>query len=139
MEKGLTQKQKKFCQALMEGKKNKEAYLAAGYTKNADAHGTRSNAYKLKMNKNVQEELARLQALAEEGATLKREQRQTLLTEIALNDSNDMPDRLRAVDQLNRMSGDYTDTIRTTVNAKVEMTYAERLATMKADLDNETA
>lgn len=137
--KALTEKQKRFARGIVEGKSNSEAYKDAGYCRNGNATTIFTNAYHLKNEEKIQAEIARLRSLAEKRAILNREERQALLTEIAVEKKNDMPDRLRAMDQLNRMSGDYTDTIRTTVNAKVEMTYAERLATMKADLDNETA
>ena len=133
----LTEKQKRFCREIIKGKENTKAYRDAGYACK-EGQGTRSNAYNLKKQEKIQKELARLQSLAEEGAILKREQRQALLTEIATQEKNDMPDRLRAMDQLNRMGGDYTDTIRTTVNAKVEMSYADRIAAIKADMDEET-
>ena len=69
---------------------------------------------------------------------MRREQRQAILTEWALDPSNDMPDRLRSMDQLNRMSGDYTDTVRTQVTGQVKMSLAEKLEAWDAAMNNET-
>lgn len=137
----LNTRQKKYCRLRAEGKGYEEAYTGAGYgagTKNKDDR--KHNAYNMEHMGNqsaeIKAKIKELQDLADEGAILNRRQKQAWLTQTALNAENDMPDRLRAMDQLNRMTGEYTDTIRTTVNAKVEMTYADRLATMKTDLEN---
>ena len=116
-----------------------DAYKKAGYGKNSSRTSLTQNAFTMEReavtSNLIQAEIARLQRQAEKGAILKRQERQALLTEIAMNPDNDMPDRLRSIDQLNRMSGDYTDNIRSTVNAKLEMSYAERIAAIKADIE----
>ncbi len=135
---GLSKKQQKFCEGIMEGKDNYNAYKDAGYSTKGSYNVVKANAHHLKKNKYVQKELERLEALAEAGAILRREQRQAILTEWALDPNNDMPDRLRSMDQLNRMSGDYTDTVRTQVTGQVKMSLAEKLEAWDAAMNNET-
>lgn len=136
----LTMRQKKYCQERAKGKGYADAYESAGYCPNTSRRDKRINAYHLENSSDHAEEIKakikELTDLADEKAILGRMQKQALLTKIALNDSNDMPDRLRALDQLNRMNGEYTDNIRTAVNAKVEMDYKDRIAAIKADIEN---
>lgn len=137
----LTPKQKKYCRLRAEGMPRGKAYKAAGYSSpQASMRTADANAKQLETIKGcspeVRAEIERLRQQAEEGAILKRAERQALLTKIALNPDNDMPDRLRSLDQLNRMSGDYTDTVRTQVSGKIDMTFEEKLALIQSDLEN---
>ena len=138
----LTAKQKKYCQGRAMGKSLSQAFKDAGYGPNSCTKTLKQNADRMEKRsahaKEIQAEIARLREMAEQDAILDRRQRQALLTEIALNSENDMPDRLRSLDQLNRMSGDYTDTVRTEVSGKIEMSYADRIAAIRADLNEET-
>lgn len=137
----LNARQKKYCRLRAEGKGYEEAYTGAGYgagTKNkTDRKHNAFNMENLKsQSAEIKARIKELQQQAEEGAILKRAERQALLTKIALNPDNDMPDRLRSLDQLNRMSGDYTDTVRTQVSGKIDMTFEEKLALIQSDLEN---
>lgn len=138
----LTAKQKKYCQGRAMGKTLSQAFKDAGYGPNSCTKTLMQNADRMEKRsahaKEIQAEIARLREMAEQDAILDRRQRQALLTEIALNSENDMPDRLRSLDQLNRMSGDYTDTVRTQVTGKIDMTFEEKLAAIQADMENET-
>lgn len=139
----LTMKQKKYCQERAKGKGYADAYESAGYCPNTSRRDKKINAYHMENASDHSEEIKakikELTDLADEKAILGRVQKQALLTKIALNDNNDMPDRLRALDQLNRMSGEYTDTVRTQVSGKIDMTFEEKLAAIQADMENETA
>lgn len=140
----LNARQKKYCRLRAEGMPKGKAYKAAGFSSPEAAMGTaRNKAARLEheyaCSAEVRAEIERLRQQAEEGAILKRAERQALLTKIALNPDNDMPDRLRSLDQLNRMSGDYTDTVRTQVSGKIDMTFEEKLALIQSDMENETS
>lgn len=138
----LSERQKKYCQGRAMGKTRSQAFKDAGYGPNSSRKTLRQNAETLEKRRpisaEIRAEIQRLKDMAEQDAILDRRQRQALLTEIALNSNNDMPDRLRSLDQLNRMSGDYTDTVRTEVSGKLEMNYADRIAAIRADLDETT-
>lgn len=140
----LNARQRKYCRERANGASYAEAYRKAGFGPNASDMTRKHNAYNMEnmdgaLSEKIQAEIKRLQDLADKKAILTREQRQAILTEWALNSDNDMPDRLRSMDQLNRMSGDYTDTVRTQVSGKIDMTFEEKLAAIQADMENETA
>lgn len=132
----LTEKQKRYCRNRSEGKAMSQAYWDAGYT--ASKKNAFDSAYRLehelKISPEIQMEIARLKAEAEAGAVLDRQARQALLTGIALDRMEKTDNRLRATDMLNRMSGDYTDNVRTSVSGGVELTYEERKRLIEEEL-----
>lgn len=136
----LTLKQRAYCKARAEGKTRPDAYEEAGYVSNTGREDANHNAYMMEVvrpcSKKIQEEIARLQAQAEEGAILKREQRQALLTKIALDSEEKTDNRLRAADMLNRMSGDYTDKVEQMVSGALTMSYEERKRMLEEGLSD---
>ena len=108
----LTAKQKEYCKGRADGLSYKDAYIRAGYADNGDKVTT-NNAYTLENlsahSREILERIAELQARAEAGGILKREQRQQLLSDIALDTEGARADRIRALDLLAKMSGDYTE------------------------------
>lgn len=142
LENGLTVRQQKYCEGRAEGKTMPQAFIDAGYsvTEKSRKHA-KTNAYHLETSKKIspliQAEIARLKRVAEEGAILNREARQAMLTEIALDAEEKTDNRLRAADMLNRMSGDYTDNIRSESVNKVQLSYAEKKALLEAELRGE--
>ena len=137
--KNLTGRQKKYCEGRAMGKGYAEAYTDAGYASCGEL--TKTNAYHLEhtrlISPKIQAEIARLKRMAEEGAVLDRQARQAKLTEIALDDEEKTDNRLRAFDMLNRMSGDYTDNIRSESVNKVQLSYEEKKAMLEAELRGE--
>lgn len=129
----LTRMQKKFARERAKGKSYAEAYGDAGYGSGTSEENKRKNAYKLEnvsaSADMIKSEIARLQKLADEGAIAERRHRQAILTEILLNSEEATADRLRASDQLARMSGDYTDRIQT--ENITRLSYADRLEAMR--------
>lgn len=125
----LNGRQQKYCIERANGKGPSEAYRAAGF-KVSSARDAKDNSYRLEhelqISPKVQAEIARLKAEAEAGAILDRQARQALLTGIAVDLTEKTDNRLRATDMLNRMSGDYTDNIRSTVEGAVNLSYEEK-------------
>lgn len=118
----LTPRQKRFCQARAEGRTLEAAYTEAGYSSRQSKKARTDNAFKLENTEKIQREIQRLQSLADRGAILSREQRAALLSAFALNVDGETgkKDRLRALDILARMHGDYSETLRAEVSASVE-------------------
>lgn len=106
---GLTDKQREYTRHRAEGKSQIEAYALAGYSTNQSEDSRRQNASHLESLEAVRRNIERLQALADAGAVMSTEQRKCALYEIYLDSTNSTRDRLRALDLLNRMSGDYID------------------------------
>lgn len=139
--KQLTYKQQKYCRERAKGKSYAEAYKAAGYSPGSNMNTMRQNAFTME-NKSAKAEMIRERILElmereEKGAILNRQARQALLTEIALEHGEDTQNKLRAIDQLNRMSGDYTDRAIVEHQGAVSMTYEERLAAIREGLNAE--
>lgn len=91
------------------------------------------------MERNNSDILARIKELqdrADAGGIMDRKARMQLLNEIALNDAVKDQDRLRAIDQLNRMNSDYNDTLKIDAAAGIQLSYAERLDAIKQSLDD---
>ena len=139
----LNARQLKYCRERAKGKGLADAYKDAGYGANSSRKSLTQNADTLEKRSahvaEIRAKIKELTELAEEKAILDRTQKQALLTKIALNDENDMPDRLRALDQLNRMNGEYTDNVRTQVSGDVKLTLEEKLAAWEAAMGNEEA
>ena len=130
MNKGLTERQKAYCRERAKGKSRAQAWEDAGYSTRYDRDMRNRNAYNMEHYGNqaelIQAEIERLRKQAEDGAILDRQQRQALLSEIALNNEEKSDNRLRAMDILNRMGGDYTDRVEQVVSGALAMSYEER-------------
>lgn len=130
MNNGLTEKQRAYCRERAKGKTRAEAWKDAGYGNNPSTQTAARNALHLEKDracsKKIRAEIARLRALADQDIILDRKQRQAKLTEIFLDDKEKTDNRLRAVDMLNRMGGDYTENVRSESVNKVQLTYEEK-------------
>lgn len=133
----LNARQEQYCRERAKGKTYKQSYIDAGFSP-TDAH---RSAIKLERERKVspliQEKIEKLKMAADAKAILGRQERQALLTEIALAEDEKTDNRLRATDMLNRMAGDYTDVVRSTVTGEVNMTYEERKRLLEQELMDE--
>lgn len=119
---GLTPNMERFAQEVANGEQRMVAYRKAYPNAKGKDITIYSNAYDLvKNNPQIMERVRELQAKAEAGAILQRKERQALLTEFALDETVSNSDRLSAVDKLNKMSGDYSETIRQEITAQVDV------------------
>lgn len=131
---GLTDKQRRYARARAQGKSQIESYVEAGYQTGATRKTKREGACRLDALDAVQGEIERLQAIADAGGIMSTEQRKCALFEIWQDDSNATRDRLKALDLLNRMSGDYID--KKEVSATVQgLTREDRIDAMGETLE----
>ena len=132
---GLTPKQIKYCRERAAGKDYAAAYTAAGYSNKGKRETVRNNAYKMETkNTDILARIAELQRRADAGGIMNRTQRMQLLNDIALDPAVKEQDRLRAVDQLNRMNADYSENVNVTGTAAVTMSYADRIDAIRESL-----
>lgn len=122
----LNAMQKKYCRERVKGKTQRQAYRAAGYSKNNSDVTCDVAACQMEKLPKIQAELKRLTALAENGAILDRQQRQSMLSEMAMDQDMKAENRQRAIDMLNRMNGDYTDKQVIESHSMVELSYDEK-------------
>lgn len=128
----LTPRQEKYCERRAAGDSRAAAYKAAGFCPAGNRETARNNAEKMERSPGVGtailHRIDELRESAERGAVLDRDARAALLSELALDTGARDADRVRAVDILCRMSGDYTGVadIRVTVAAESERREAWR-------------
>lgn len=132
---GLTHKQREYARLRAQGKSQIDAYTGAGYQPGATEKTRREGACRLETISAIQDKIESLQAIADAGGILSTEQRKCALVAIWQDDSNSTRDRLKALDLLNRMSGDYID--RREVSATVQgLTRADRIEAMSETLES---
>lgn len=129
-EHGLTPKEELFAQAKAGGMSNVDAYEAAGYNPGARDRSTkRYNAYHVNARPHVQARIAELQAQVDAKAILTVEQIQAELTNMGLDDKNSKNVRLKALDQLAKTKGAYSDNVN--VNTSGSLTIADKKEALK--------
>lgn len=118
-------RREKYAQLRADGKSRYEAMKGAGFMPTANRNCTCVNSYHIENKKDprtmdVVKRIEELREKAEQGQILDRQARQSLLTEMALDETAAKADRLRATDILNRMCGDYDDHVSITGSVSVE-------------------
>lgn len=110
----LTHKQDNYCRERASGKGYAAAYKAAGYSPNQSRNTAERHAYALEHESGATSDkiLARIdyyQRQADRGAIMDLRQIQAQLSEIANGEKETTGAKLKALDQLARMQGGYTD------------------------------
>jgi len=131
---GLTEKQTRYAAARAAGKSQRAAYIDAGYSDNQNDTSKRINACRLeKDNPAIQKHIEYLQQIAAKHMLEDIEDRKAALLDIYLNSTNNK-ERLKALDLLNRMHGDYID--KKEINANITgLTRSDRLQAMEDTLE----
>ena len=123
----LNARQKKFAEYYVQSGNAVQSAIMAGYSeKYANAL-----AYKLLENIGVSEYIKEISEKFKDERIMTAKDRQVLLSDIARDDENEPSDRIKAVDTLNKMTGEYT----VKVDAKVEQ--SEKLADVFKQLGGE--
>ena len=116
----LTPKQEKFAQSIVEGMSQADAYRSAYSTKRMADKTIWENASRLMADSKVK---ARVQELRDRIATasvMTAQERLEWLTEL-INGGGLVQDKLRAIDIMNKMQGEYVQKVEANVNvAKLE-------------------
>ena len=115
----VNERQKKFAEYYAQSGNASWSAKQAGY---ADKFAGQ-NADKLLKNTKVAEYIRELSENARRGRILNVEERQEILSDIVLNGNNQ--DRIRAIDTLNKMSGEYVTKIEGNVNAEINNPFKE--------------
>lgn len=99
----LNPRQKKFAEYYAQSGNAAESAIKAGYS----AKFVNTNASKLLQNTTISEYIRELTEKAKDKRIMTAKDRQVLLSDIAQNEDNETADRIRAVDTLNKMTGEY--------------------------------
>lgn len=111
----LTEKQKKFAEYYTQCGNATESYIKAGYSKKlANTH-----ASKLLQNATIREYIQKLTEKSKTSRILTAIQRQEILSDIARNEENYPSDRIKSIDTLNKMTGEYLQKVSVTTEDKL--------------------
>lgn len=107
----LTPKQEKFVQGIIEGKSQADAYRSAYSTKNMSDKTIREEASRLMSDPNVSATVKELRNQVKASTIMSAQERMEWLTELIKNTNEGTTDRLRAIDIINKMTGEYVTKI----------------------------
>lgn len=114
----MTDRMRKFAEHLIECGNRTEAAKRAGYSDSYAEH----RADELWRNVEVQAYLSELYERTQDERILTAKERQAMLSDLARDDGQDAADRIRAIDTLNKMTGEYT------VKVEANVQRSEKLA-----------
>lgn len=119
----MTERQRKFAEYYVQCGNAEQAAVSAGYSEQY----ARGNAYKLVANSGVAAYIKQLSEATQTARIMTARDRQELLSDIARDEDNAAADRIRAVDTLNKMTGEYTTKVEASVqkNPFAELTTEE--------------
>lgn len=113
----MTSRMKKFAEYYHANGNGAEAARMAGYSESYATHRTDE----LLRNVEIAEYLKQLSEKAQNERILTAKERQVMLSDIAKDEENSPSDRIRAVDTLNKMTGEYTVKVDTTVKTSSKL------------------
>lgn len=103
----MTARQKKFAEYYAQCGNAAQSAIQAGYSKKY----ANTNASKLLQNTTITEYIKQLTEDAQTARIMTARERQALLSDIANDKQNELSDRIRAIDTLNKMTGEYTQKV----------------------------
>lgn len=109
----MNERQKKFAEYYAQSGNAEQAAIEAGYS----AKYARGNAHKLVAISCIAQYIRELTEKAQDERIMTARERQAVLSDIAR--SGEDQDRIRAIDTLNKMTGEYVTKIEGNVNAEV--------------------
>ncbi len=107
----MTERQKKFAEYYAQCGNATQSAVKAGYSNKF----TNTNATKLLQNTTISNYIRKLTEKAQTDRIMTARERQALLSDLAKDDENDTADRIRAIDTLNKMTGEYIARVKTTI------------------------
>lgn len=113
----MNERQKRFAEYYAQSGVAAQSAVKAGYS---DKYAN-TNAAKLLQNTTIQEYIRELSEKAQDERIMTAKERQALLSDIAKDDDNAPSDRIKAVDTLNKMTGEYTVKVDTTVKTSTKL------------------
>ena len=103
----VTERQKKFSEYYAQCGNAAQSAIQAGYSKKY----ANTNASKLLQNTTITEYIKQLTEDAQTARIMTARERQATLSDIAKDKQNELSDRIRAIDTLNKMTGEYTQKV----------------------------
>lgn len=107
----LTAKQEKFVQNILEGMSQADAYRSAYPNQRMSDKSVWETASKLMNNPKVVSRLKELRDKLASESIMTAQERMEWLTQLVKNEGEDTTDKLKAIDIMNKMSGEYVTKI----------------------------
>lgn len=123
MSKKLNMRQRKFAEFYAQGNTASESAIKAGYS----AKYAGVNTDKLLKNTNVSKYIKELADKAKDERILTAKDRQVLLSDIANSKVEETSDRIRAIDTLNKMTGEYLNKVEVSGSLETEKSKLDSL------------
>lgn len=119
----LNARQKKFAEYYALSGNTVQSAIKAGYSENY----ANTNACKLLENVRVSEYIKQLSNKLKDERIISAKDRQVILSDIAKSDEELTPDRIRAIDTLNKMTGEYLNKVEVSGTLKAEQSKLDDL------------
>lgn len=116
----VTERQKKFAEYYVQSGNAAQSAIKAGYS---DSYATHRTDEMLR-NVEIAEYIKELSQKAQNERILTAKDRQEMLSDIAKDKHNLLSERIKAIDTLNKMTGEYTTKIQADMNANVNNPFA---------------
>ena len=113
----LTAKQEKFIQGIIEGKSQADAYRSAYDTKRMSDNAIYREASLLMSNPKIAQRLAEISAQADKPKIMTAQKRLEWLSERIEDDEVDINAKLKAIDIMNKMQGEYVQKVEADVKS----------------------
>lgn len=116
----LTAKQEKFVQGIIEGKSQAEAYRSAYNCNKTSDKTVWENASRLMADSKVKARVAELREKVADETIMSAKERMRWLSELINSEEESTVDKLRAVDIMNKMQGEYVTKVVGNMEARLE-------------------
>lgn len=117
----LTANQEKFVQNIIEGMNQADAYRSAYPKQRMSDKSVWETASKLMKNPKVVSRLTEIRAEMMKPSIMTAQQRLEWLTKVINNDEEGTSEKLKAIDIMNKMQGEYTQKIEANVQSEVNI------------------
>jgi len=117
----LTAKQELFVQKILEGMSQADAYRSAYSTKNMTDNAIYREASLLVDNPKVAQRLNELRNELAKPSIMSAQKRMEWLTQLIQNEEENTGDKLKAIDILNKMDGEYVQKVETEIKNAVNI------------------
>ncbi len=117
----MTERQKKFAEFYAQCGNAAQSAIQAGYSEKYAGQ----NADKLLKNTNIADYIRELTEAAQTARIMTARERQAILSDMAKDAQNELSDRIRAIDTLNKMTGEYVTKVQGNINADVNNPFSK--------------
>ena len=118
----MTKKQEEFAKAIVDGMNQADAYRYAYDAENMSDNAIYREASLLVDNPKVAQRIQELRDKIANEKIMSAQKRMEWLTELILGEDASYSDRLKAIDIMNKMQGEYVQKVEADVNSKVNIT-----------------